>query len=350
MLDLSSKNGRTGFRGPFASQLVRYIAFRRSLGSPFESSARALAMFDRYVAQHHPRLRIMTRSAITDWLATLENQAPSTRRVRLSYIRQFCRYLYQLDSKSYVPDGTLLPRSARRIVAYIYSEDEVASLMRAAAGLRGRWRSLNRLRPWTYVTLIGLLWATGLRISEALKLSVADVDLEARIPSLHVRGTKHFKSRIVPITASTARALRIYRDRSGRYRHASFPHKTNLAGSSFFIHENGRRLAKGTVEAIFKRCLTRAGVQPAAGRQPRLHDFRHTYATRTLAAQRDKGRNPDSILPVLAAYLGHTHVTDTDLYLHPQPDQLRAAGERFAKHVASGRKPLNEPKRGQFLA
>jgi integrase/recombinase XerD len=204
--------------------------------------------------------------------------------------------------------------------------------------------------PWVSrsVFLIGLLWATGLRISEALKLRAEDVDLDSRIPSLRIRETKHFKSRIVPISASTARALRIYRDRSAPYRDAAFPNEANHG--SFFIHENGRPLAKQTVQWIFQRCLITAGLKLPASRGPRLHDLRHTFATRALAGQRERRRNPDVMLPMLAVYPGHTHVADTDLYLHPQPEQLRAAGELFAGHLKTDRSASRDRKRGPLPA
>jgi integrase/recombinase XerD len=222
-----------------------------------------------------------------------------------------------------VPPPGLLPDRYRRRPPYIYRDQEVARLVRAAA----RLPSSGGLRAHTYTTLFGLLAATGLRLSEALALDRDDVDLRAGV--LAVRRTKFGKSRFVPVHDSTRQALRRYvAQRDGRIPHPASP--------AFLLSDRGTRVTQCSARYNFVVVSRAIGLRPPArghahGRGPRLHDLRHRLAARTLVRWYREGREVERELPKLATYLGHVHVADTYWYIEAVPELLRLATERATR-------------------
>ena len=103
------------------------------------------------------------------------------------------RFIAQTRADTYIPGPTWGPRQATGFRPHIYTVSEIRALLNEASKLT----PVGSLRPETYVTLLSLLYCSGLRISEALGLKLSDVDLEDGI--LFVRETKFHKSRPVPL-------------------------------------------------------------------------------------------------------------------------------------------------------
>jgi len=184
----------------------------------------------------------------------------------------------------------------------------------------------------TYVTLIGLLAATGLRPGEAHTLKVADVDLQNGI--LAIRQTKFGKSRFVPVEESTRTALVQYTKR----RQELCP---RLQDDAFFVSEKGTRLCSSTVRRTFAKMSRTIGLRAALGnrcigRGPRLQDIRHTFATRKLVEWYQAGLDVERELPKLATYLGHIDVAHTYWYIEAVPELLQLATEYLSRHNRGG--------------
>ena len=133
-----------------------------------------------------------------------------------------------------MPDADTFGRSRRRLAPHVYTDGEVTDLLAAA----GRLSPKGTLRPVTYRALFGLIAATGLRVSEALRLQCADVDLDAGM--LTVRQTKFAKSRLVPLHPTTVRALKQYLALRQR-------HLPTVQGGPFLASARGTALAKRTL-------------------------------------------------------------------------------------------------------
>ena len=203
-----------------------------------------------------------------------------------------------------------------RKAPYIYSDQEIAALCATSLGIRPRYG----LRPHTYATLFGWLACTGLRVSEALALNDADVDLKAGL--LTVRWSKFNRSRLIPLHPSTLNALREYR----QFRDRQLPANTT---GSFLVNEEGTRLAYHHVRHQFDRLRSKLG-WTAVGRtrKPRIHDLRHTFAVRCILRWYREQANVDQKIAVLATYLGHVNVT---WYLTAVPELLAVVSERFER-------------------
>jgi integrase/recombinase XerD len=309
------------FKGPLGHAIQKHLALRRSLGYQLCSEDGVLGRFDEYVQRYFPKARTVTRDMIIGYLQTNPHLRSSTRKNVIGMLRQFCRFLFQQNPNTYIPEKRLVPPAQRSSRPHLYTASEVVSLMQLARQLPPQ----GSLRSWSFSTLIGLLWVSGLRINEALQLTLRDVDLEKGV--LQIRQTKNFKSRIVPLTSSSVAALATYRaERAKRGFDESPP-------APFFVNQRGRRFAYPTIQSRFHAMVRQLGLDSVHGRQPRLHDFRHSFATRTLADLYKSGQDPNACLPVLATYLGHVNIACTTVYLHPSIDVLTMAGHRFQTRV-----------------
>jgi integrase/recombinase XerD len=169
----------------------------------------------------------------------------------------------------------------------------------------------------TYRTLLGLLAASGLRISEALALMVQDVDLDQGV--LTIRFSKFEHTRLVPLHPSALSALRRY----ARKRASLFPRS-----QTFFVSDRGQRLQYGAVNRVF---IGLSGdMIPANGRRRvRLHDLRHTFACRVLLRWQHSRRGAAGRVVILSRYLGHVHIRDTYWYLTAVPELLKQSIGQF---------------------
>lgn len=305
-----------------------YLQLRKSFGLILHGAELTLYTFDQYLRTHFPKTKTVTRSMVVSYLQSFPHLRSSSLHYHLTHLRQFCRFLFQLNPHTYIPERGLLPPAVPLRQPHLYTDQEVTELIRLAALLPPP----GSLRPRTYVTLISLLWVTGLRIGEALRLNLEDVDIEGAV--LHIRQSKFFKSRLVPISLSTASALKKYKEDRAEYNHDQMP------TAPFFVNERGRRCTHCTVFHTFLSMVRTLHIKTAQGLAPRLHDFRHTFATRYLRKIYQANRDPNASLPLLATYMGHTNITYTQVYLHPSIQLLETAGQRFFKHVSLKEHPI----------
>ena len=179
-----------------------YLAMRRNLGFKLYEAGKALPAFVTFMEQQGAAV-ITSQLALT-WAQQPTTVQPAEWGRRLRIVRGFARYRSATDPRTQIPPEGLLPYRPKRARPYVYSDEEIRRLLRAALTLPGG----SALRRWTYYCLFGLLGVAGLRISEARHLELPDVDLAAGV--LTIRGTKFGKSRLIPLHASTCRVLATY--------------------------------------------------------------------------------------------------------------------------------------------
>ena len=163
----------------------------------------------------------------------------------------------------------------------------------------------NSLRPHTHHALLGLLASTGLRVGEAIRLTVADVQLALHPPHLIIRQTKFAKSRLVPLHATTAEQLHGYARERQRLGYDGL-------SDAWLIAERGKPLCHSNLQIWFARLLRRLDIRaPDGKRRPSLHSFRHGFAVERLKAWQDAGADVRALVPHLAVYLGHVSPRET---------------------------------------
>ena len=301
-----------------------YLSLRRRLGFKLREEGTLLpdfvAFLERQGASH------ITTELALQWALQPAGTLPAHWATRLRMVRLFATYWSATDPRTEVPPPGLLPYRYHRKPPHIYTDDEILRLIRAAKSL-WTWKGL---RPWTYAALIGLLAVTGMRSGEVISLDRDDVDLDRGV--LTIRRTKFGKSRLIPVHPSTQRALRHYTDR----RDWIYPRPQT---PSFFLSEQGRRVTWWILRWTFVKLSHQCGLRAHADRRgPRLHDFRHTFAVRTILGWYRADINVEQRLPELSTYLGHVHVTDTYWYLSAVPEFLALAAARL-ENVQGGPRP-----------
>lgn len=299
---------------------AEYLALHRSLGFKLRRHAIYLEEYLAFMRRRRA-CRITTRLAL-QFATGASRCGAKTRADRLSVVRGFARYRLESDPRTGVPPPGLLPTPRQRAKPYLYSEEEVRSLLTAALARP----SLVSLQPWTFHCLFGLLAVTGMRVSEALKLQEPQIDWENGV--LTVEKSKFGKTRLLPLHPSTMAALSDYARRRRRYLADHRCPPTNC----FFVSGKGRPLQKAYLDRMFWSLSRQIGLRAeGASCGPRMHDLRHRFAVETLVRWYRQGESVDRRLPILATYLGHTDVTNTYWYLSCTPELMAAAGTRLER-------------------
>ena len=249
-----------------------YLDLRRSLGFMMMKAGKALPDFVAFMEQH--RASYVTQALALAWARQSANVQPAQWAQRLSYVRQFARHRSATDLRTEIPAPGLLPFQPRRARPYLYSADEIRSLLQAALQMPYYYER-SALLPLTYHCLFGLLSVSGMRLGEARNLELQDVDLTAGI--LTIRGAKLGKSRLVPLHASTCKVLANYIAR--RERHwAGRP-----VSSYLFVSSWGNRLDSAQIHRAFYALSRQIGLRGASDSHgPRLHDMRHYSESRII--------------------------------------------------------------------
>lgn len=287
-----------------------YLALRRSLGFKLHHETWWLPDFVSYVRRQGGS--VITTKLALDWAQQPAEADPTWWAKKLSAVRRFARHQHAFDPRTEVPPADLIPYRKQRLVPHLYTDGEIAALMREASRLRP-------LKAANYTALLGLLTATGMRVGEALALEEHDIDWQRAL--LTVRDGKFRKSRHVPIHATTLQALRAYT----LARNGLLPVRRS---SSFLVSRVGTKLLEQNVWYVFARLRQRAGLIRPGRRAPRIHDLRHSFAVKTLRDWYRAGVDVERRLPWLSTYLGHVSPSTTYWYLTATPELLALAGKR----------------------
>jgi integrase/recombinase XerD len=293
------------------TQVERYISLRQTLGFKLRELSANLRAFVRF-ATARGDTHVRTSTAV-DWAR--EASSVRARYIRLRDIAHLARFLHAEDPAHEVPSNPFRAPQCRRL-PYIYAPEEIAQLVAATGRLRGSYP----LRRQVYGTLLGLIAATGLRVSEALDLRLDDV-----LPQgvLQIRHTKFNKSRFVPLHPTATKPLDHYLQERCRLA---------VEDDHVFLSASNQRIASSTVEYTFRRVRRLAGIAPARSRPPRIHDLRHTFATRALEKCSTRRETVARHFVALATYMGHSDIASTYWYLEATPElmtHIAAAAEEL---------------------
>ena len=292
-----------------------YIGMRRALGWKLHAARYYLLDFASFMEQRNAS--VITSRLALEWAQQPGDVEPVTWANRLTVVREFAKYYQAIDSRTEVPPTSLLPHRHKRKRPYIFANSEIEALLDKAGKLPGA----SPFKRQTYHCLFGLLCVSGMRISEVLKLKVADVDLQTGI--LTVERSKFGKTRLIPLHDSSLQVLTAY----SQTRHEVLQ---NRQSGYFFISEKSDRLYHDTVRRVFYALMKDIGSPRQIKRAgPRLHDLRHRFAIETLLHwYRDK-QDVERCLPVLSTYLGHLNIAHTYWYLTACPELMGFAVQRL---------------------
>lgn len=316
------------FVSTFAGDLERFLAFKHGLGYRYRREEFFLRAFDRFVRAHARRRRsVAMEDLLREWLARNKARKPISVAWECSVLRQFCMHRRRQTPGAFVPSRRWAPQSTASgaFLPYVLTEANVKTLLRLTA-------SLDRppFRARLYRTLLLVLYCTGVRFGEGLRLRLCDVDLDDAV--LFIAESKG-RARWVPFHPSLGRELQRYLVEQQVYVGARTRPDDRL-----FVGCNKARLPISTAHNTLCTLFRHAGFKPDSGRSgPRPTDLRHTFAGHRLERWYRGGADIHARLPWLSAYMGHDNILGTETYLTATPRLLALAAYRMRHRAAIDR-------------
>lgn len=325
-------NAAAPFRSPVGPVMTRFLALKRALGRGYAREEAILRALDAVLAAHVPSPADLTAATFAAWGQTLLRLTPGVRRNWLRIARNLCLYRRRTEPACFVPDPAEFPTPHQPVAPSIFAPQEIARLLQCADRLRPTPGS--PLRAAAYRLAVVLLYTTGLRRGELVRLMVGDYEPGAQ--TLAIRASKFHKSRCVPLAADGAREIERYlAARRARPRPIAPTDPLVWCGAGRLRPYTGAGFAQG-----FRALCRTAGIQTPAGRVPRVHDVRHSCAVQALLRWYRAGADVQAKLPLLATYLGHVSIVSTAYYLHFLAPVALAASDRFAQRYGALIAPL----------
>jgi integrase len=310
------------FHSSIAAELIDYISLRQALGRSFQSASYVLFSLDRFLCELGAPLADLTAETFRQWCQTMESVSSTTRLARMHIVRNFCLYRRRRAPDCFVPDPSQFPKASPRAGPYIFSNIEVAKLLHHSNSIPVLVRS--PLRAATTRLAVVLLYTTGIRRGELLRLTRADYNPLERTLTIH--SSKFYKSRILPLPNDVSMEVETFlkKHKSVRPRlpdDAPLILNPRCGGQAY----SGTQLRK-TLHMLFNL----DGIQKTDGRLPRIHDFRFSFAVNVLLRWYRSGFNVQAKLPLLAAYMGHVSVLSTYYYMRWIEPLASVASSLFA--------------------
>jgi integrase/recombinase XerD len=296
-------------------QLDDYIDYKHSLGFKLKHEESVLRNFVKYTLSIDYDGPI-TLEIVLKWVSS-GRQSNKTMGRKIEVIRPFSKYVASFDNKAEAIHNLMYKNVHARPTPYIYVEDEIIKLMSECQNLY----SPDGIRAISIKTVIGLLWATGLRPSEPTNLNNADVDLDNLV--LHIKQTKFSKERYVTFDNSVKCKLHEYKIEIEQKLGIKTPE------DPFFYTTGGKPLTERALAYAFKLIRSCISAQPIGYPYVRLYDFRHTMACNTIKCWTEQRIDVNENLYVLSTYMGHVKPQDTYWYLTATPEMLELCCSRY---------------------
>jgi len=318
---MTRKCDRT-FHSPLAAPMARFLMLKRAIGYRYSAGERLLYHLDLRFRELLPiDDPVITQEIAEAVVAKRPQERETTRAHRTTLLRELCRFLACYEPRTFVPPTGFGGVCQELFQPRILSQEEAGRFLEACITLRQH--PLSPLRPAVHGTVLMLLYTTGLRLGEAQRLTLADVDLAVGV--LQIRNTKFGKDRLVPMAEDMTERMRwcqkeVQRCCGSRPAQAPFfPSTTNDAAPC----------DASALKVTYRRLLQSIGITHRRGEGPRLHDLRHTFAVHRLLRWYEEGADLATRLPLLATYLGHVSIFTSQRYLHFTEDFLQHVTDRM---------------------
>lgn len=259
--------------------------------------------FDRYAVTENIDCICIAKDVAESFCRKRPNESEKTRYNRICVFNRFSLYLKHLGYESYFVNP---PRVKSTYVPYIFSTEQISRIFDVTDKLCDDKRR-PRSGLFALPVLMRTLYATGIRIGEALNLSLDDINLDDNYFVL--RDCKNGEERIVPFKRSLENVFREYFSQRN-----VAPINKNI--TKLFISYDGYPIKQHAAYKWFRKILFLAGIPHGGrGQGPRLHDLRHTYSVHALVSLGKQGLDLSFALPVLSKYLGHKSLSSTNRYV-----------------------------------
>ena len=310
------------FHSNLAPYMVGLIEQKRALGYKYEEQVKLLKKFDAFCFEYFPDEKTVTKAMLDIWAAKKAYEHPGTLRGRATVVSHLARYMAAFGHSAFIYPTNELPKEPKYI-PHIYSEDELQRLFLQIDCCHYSFKVPNRhlIMP----VLFRILYCCGLRLGEALRLEVGDVDLVSGV--LLIRDSKNENDRFVPMSKELTSFCRDY---------ATGVHGKSADHKYFFPAPDDGMIPEINIYTNFRRFLHKAGISHGGkGKGPRIYDFRHTFAVHCLKRLVLSGRDLAAYHQVLKTYMGHSFFKYTAYYLRLTKDMFPDIRQKIETYYES---------------
>ena len=312
-------------KAPFRQIIIDYINYKRALGykasGNYQNNFRRLGKFlSKYPVTAPP---VLTSEMVNEYIFQGNGKNKSrTIHNRMSTIRQLAIFMNLTNPGNYVfPEERFIKIRKDDYVPYIFTHEEIRNLDNRFQNLpKHNWAPL---KIFVFPMLFRMLYCTGLRVSEALNLRLADVDMDQGI--LLIRKPKNNHERLVPMSLSLWEETKKY------YSAMRFSTGYTLY---LFPTAKGNNYKTGSLTRTFKQVFRDCGIYNAKGDLPRIHDIRHTFCTHALEHLIDLRTDMYCAVPYLCEFIGHRDISSTNAYLRLLPEKFSEISEQLKTYCS----------------
>jgi site-specific recombinase XerD len=307
--------------------VTQYVRYRKSLGEKFKTNETCLKAFCLAIGPERP-IKSITAGMVQRFLYGKSDAVTTGWFVKHTALLGLYRYAVSRNYVTAIPLPKTLPKRPQGLIPYIYSRQELKLLFDGALAYQ---KNKSHIEPYMVRVSLILTYTLGLRVHEALSITLGDIDMANLVVTL--RQSKFYKSRLAPFNQQVKKLLEKFlqwRKDHGQAQHAE---------AYLFMDQRGKPFNASAFRNIFQRIRDNTGVKRDDGAyfQPRLHDLRHTFAVNRLLTWYRENKDVQQLLPILSVYMGHTHLAHTSVYLSMTDDLLREANARFEKYTKTGK-------------
>jgi integrase len=315
------------FQSVFAPYFYDFIKMKETLGVGVERIKWMLLELDKFFIHNDITDVYITKSIVDLWKNTRIHDKRKTVYDKICVLRQFCGYLCHIGKECYVP--RLPKKEYSDFNPYVFTHEQIHRIFMACDSRRMSSRNMY-CNLFSLPVLYRLLYATGMRIGEAVTLKNEDVDIIRQ--RIIIRKTKNRMQRLIPINGSLSEVLQQYM----KYRNKMPLSNVNGPDRFLLISPAGKPLSPCTVLGGFKKVLRECGIPCSSNRDGAcIHSLRHTFAVHSLAKMVREGMDIYCALPVLSVFLGHKTLKGTETYVRltremfPEVLQMQNAVTQF---------------------
>ncbi|MGN6647840.1 MAG: tyrosine-type recombinase/integrase [Cytophaga sp.] len=288
---------------------MQFLEYKRTLGYKYIFAERILMSIDKFAIERKEKSPGLSREFTKKWGKRKISECSRTQSIRVSVLIAFSQYLNDIGIESHIPKQ---PKVKSTFVPYVFTKCEIEDIFNALDNELPQQVSHSSSSACV-PAFIRLLYATGIRINEAVELKNEDINFEMK--HIHIKDSKSGKARIIPISDSLVSVLSEYKS----FRNQS-PFKSK--SGNFFLKLNGHTCSAQSIRDNFKKIIRKVGIPYVQNNGPRIHDLRHTFAVSAFAQMAEQGIDLYASHPIISNYLGHQSLSATNHYIRLTRDKF----------------------------
>lgn len=284
-----------GFKSILKEELYNFIEFKRSCGYKYEAAINHCKKIDNYWYSLNLNKIELNEEDVMNYAKRKDNESISYLKDRLYILKHFSLFLINQGYKNIYVYDYPIKQNKYQYVPYIYTEEDFTMFINAI-------NNSKFYEKETYTTIFKLLYCTGLRLSEATHIKYKDLNLLEK--TIKITNGKNCNIRLIGLSNSMVETLKKYLNK-----------RFKIDDDYIFSSKNNNFIRNTQLEHIFRIINDECKIGIDAINRPRIHDFRHGFAIKTLDNMYEKGYDYYTILPILSKYMGHADITHTEYYL-----------------------------------